>query len=359
MSNKIIDISNGAHQPVLLKEVIHYLAPKPGEIVIDGTIGLGGHSELLLQKILPAGRLIGIDLDCQSLALAQKRLLTGEKVNSLDLFCDNFANIGDIIGKLELKGADVILLDLGVSSYQLDTPERGFSFMADAPLQSAEAGRSRSSGQGRSAPLDMRMSLAPQGVAPRGEPRLLGREARLNRRPDNPVNASVVVNNYPEAELERIFRSYGEERFAGRIAQRIVKCRQKEKITTTGQLVEIIKKAAPSGWKRIHPATRVFQALRIEVNKELENLERFLAGPPERPVSSGLTGFPIWLKPGGRVGIISFHSLEDRLVKNSFREYQKQGVLEILTRKPITPAEEEKKQNPRSRSAKFRVAVKK
>lgn len=292
------------HQPVLLKEVVQYLAPKPGEIVIDGTIGLGGHSELFLARILPRGRLIGIDLDCQSLAMAQKRLLTGEHIGSLDLFCDNFANIGDIIGKLGLKGVDVILLDLGISSYQLDTPARGFSFMTDAPL-------------------DMRMS------------------------PDNPFSASTVVNDYPEDELIRIFRSYGEERFAKRIAQRIVRYRAKEQITTTGQLVEIIKKAAPSGWQRIHPATRVFQALRIEVNKELDNLERFLAG------------FPQWLKPGGRVGIISFHSLEDRLVKNSFREYKKQEVLEIVTKKPIIPTSEEAKENPRSRSAKFRVAVKK
>ena len=291
------------HQPVLLKEVIEYLAPKPGEIVIDGTIGLGGHSELFLQKILPRGRLIGIDLDCQSLAQAQKRLLTGEQIGSLDLFCDNFANIGDIVGKLGLKGVDVILLDLGISSYQLDTPERGFSFMNDAQL-------------------DMRMS------------------------PDNPFSASIVVNDYPEDELIRIFRSYGEERFAKRIAQRIVKYRGREQITTTGQLVAIIKKAAPTGWQRIHPATRVFQALRIEVNKELDNLERFLAG------------FPQWLRPGGRVGIISFHSLEDRLVKRSFRKYKEEEVLEVVTKKPVIPTAEEEQQNPRSRSAKFRVAVK-
>jgi len=198
---------------------------------------------------------------------------------------------------------DVILLDLGISSYQLDTPERGFSFMNDAPL-------------------DMRMS------------------------PDNPFSASIVVNDYPEDELIRIFRSYGEERFAKRIAQRIVKYRGREQITTTGQLVAIIKKAAPTGWQRIHPATRVFQALRIEVNKELDNLERFLAG------------FPQWLRPGGRVGIISFHSLEDRLVKRSFRKYKEEEVLEVVTKKPVIPTAEEEQQNPRSRSAKFRVAVK-
>ena len=311
MSDKIIDSSNRAHQPVLPKEVIEYLAPQPGQIVIDGTIGLGGHSELFLPKIQPRGRLIGIDLDCQSLAQAQKRLLTclpagtaNEPIGSLDLFCDNFANIGDIIGKLGLKGVDIILLDLGISSYQLDTPARGFSFMNDAPL-------------------DMRMS------------------------PNNPFSASIVVNDYPEDELIRIFRSYGEERFAKRIAQRIVSSRAKEQIQTTGQLVAIIKKAAPSGWQRIHPATRVFQALRIEVNKELANLEGFLAG------------FTQWLNPNGRAGIISFHSLEDRLVKRSFRKYKEEGGLEIITKKPVTPTAEEEKQNPRSRSAKFRVALKK
>lgn len=299
------------HQPVLLKEVIEYLSPQPGEIVIDGTIGLGGHSESFLQKILPRGRLIGIDLDCQALAQAQQRLLTclpagtaGKQIGSLDLFCDNFANIGDIIGKLGLNGVDIILLDLGISSYQLDTPERGFSFMNNAPL-------------------DMRMS------------------------PDNPFSASTVVNDYPEDELIRIFRSYGEERFAKRIAQRIVSYRAKEQITTTGQLVELIKKAAPSGWQRIHPATRVFQALRIEVNKELDNLERFLAR------------FPQWLRPGGRVGIISFHSLEDRLVKRSFRKYKEERVLEVITKKPVTPTKEEEQLNPRSRSAKFRLANRK
>jgi 16S rRNA (cytosine1402-N4)-methyltransferase len=172
------------------------------------------------------------------------------------------------------------------------------------------------------APLDMRMS------------------------PDNPFSALTVVNDYPEDELIRIFRSYGEERFAKRIAQRIVKHRGREQITTTGQLVEIIKKTAPSGWQRIHPATRVFQALRIEVNKELANLEKFLAE------------FPQWLNQDGRVGIISFHSLEDRLVKRSFRKYKEEGVLEIVTKKPVIPTAEEAKQNPRSRSAKFRVAIK-
>lgn len=257
----------------------------------------------MLEKVQPGGKFIGIDLDCRSLALVQKELLSGQIIGHLDLFCDNFANIGDIIKKSGLKAADLILLDLGISSYQLDTPERGFSFLRDAPL-------------------DMRMST------------------------DNPLNASDVINNYSESELNRIFRVYGEERFSGRIAGRIADTRGKTPIKTTGQLVEIVKKAAPSGWRRIHPATRVFQALRIEVNRELANLEKFLAG------------FTDWLNPGGRVGIISFHSLEDRLVKNAFREYKRQGRLEITCKKPVRPDMDEAKGNPRSRSAKFRIAIK-
>lgn len=294
------------HQSVLTEEVIKKLAPQPGEVIVDGTLGLGGHSELFLAKIQPNGRLIGLDLDNSALAQAQARLQRflsdhNKEICSLDLFSDNFVNIGQILGRLGIKSADVIFLDLGVSSYQLDTPGRGFSFLTEAPL-------------------DMRMSQ------------------------NNPLNAAKVVNEYSEDQLAEIFKSYGEERFARRIAQKISSFRQKEPIKTTSQLSEIVKRAVPGQWQRIHPATRVFQALRIEVNKELENLERFLSEAPN------------WLKPGGRIGIISFHSLEDRLVKWSFREYQKQGVLEIITKKPIGASSIERKANPRSRSAKLRVA---
>lgn len=283
--------------------MIEYLSPQPGDVVIDGTLGLAGHSRLFLEKIKPNGRLIGIDLDKESLALAQESLKPCAGQVRLDLFCDNFAGTGLILERLGLKGADVIILDLGISSYQIETAERGFSF-------------------GKEGSLDMRMSR------------------------DNPLDAAKVVNSYSLEDLTRIFRGYGEERNAGRIARRIVSYRQNKFITTTAELVEIIKKAAPSGWQRIHPATRVFQALRIEVNKELDNLSRFLSA------------FPQWLNPGGRVGIISFHSLEDRLVKRSFREYRKNGVLEINTKKPVVPAREEEMNNPRSRSAKLRVATK-
>ncbi|MDI6732905.1 MAG: 16S rRNA (cytosine(1402)-N(4))-methyltransferase RsmH [Planctomycetota bacterium] len=289
------------HQPVLIKEVIKYLGPEPSEIVVDGTIGLGGHSQTFLEKTNPHGRLIGIDLDKETLCKAQERLKLLD--NTLHLFCDNFVNTGAILEGLGLKTADVIFLDLGVSSYQLDSDIRGFSFLRDGPL-------------------DMRMSLSP-----------------------GTLNAGKVVNQYSSEMLEEVFRNYGEERLARRIARQIVKHREKEPIKTTTQLAQIIKRAIFSGWQRIHPATRVFQALRIEVNKELDNLKDFLARVPE------------WLSANGRVGIISFHSLEDRLVKTAFRDYHKTGILEIITRKPITPDSVERQENPRSRSAKFRVAV--
>ncbi|MFH1230270.1 MAG: 16S rRNA (cytosine(1402)-N(4))-methyltransferase RsmH [Planctomycetota bacterium] len=292
------------HQSVLIEEVIKYLAPLPGDVVIDATIGLGGHSQIFIEKIKPNGRLIGIDLDKESISQAQERLKPLLETASLDLFSDNFANTGNVLEKLGLKGADVILLDLGISSYQIEASHRGFSFMKDAPL-------------------DMRMSQ------------------------DSPLDASKVVNNYSADDLIEIFKSYGEERFAKRIVQKIVNYRQKKPITTTFELVGIIKNAAPCGWQRIHPATRVFQALRIEVNKELDNLKTFL---------SRVTN---WLNPHGRVGIISFHSLEDRLVKEYFRNYYKEGVVELVTKKPIGPAPVERANNPRSRSAKLRVAIKK
>lgn len=292
------------HQSVLIKEVIKYLAPLPGDVVVDATIGLGGHSQIFIEKIKPNGRLIGIDLDRESLKQAQERLEPLLETVSLDLFSDNFVNTGKVLKKLGLKGADVMLLDLGISSYQVETAHRGFSFMKDAPL-------------------DMRMSQ------------------------DSSPDAANVVNKYSERDLIEIFKSYGEERFAKRIAQKIVTCRQKKPITTTFELVAIIKNAAPCGWQRIHPATRVFQALRIEVNKELDNLKSFLSQVPN------------WLNHGSRLGIISFHSLEDRLVKMHFRKYYQEGILELITKKPIRSASVERADNPRSRSAKLRVALKK
>ena len=264
---------------------------------------------MFMEQIGAKGRLIGLDLDDKSLAKAQERLKTamsGDKdICTLDLFSENFANIGVVLKKLGISGADLILLDLGISSYQLDTPERGFSFTHDALL-------------------DMRMSA------------------------QNPVDAAMVVNQYSEEKLADIFKQYGEERFARRIAHRIAETREIKSITTTAKLADTIRGAVPGYARhgRIHPATRVFQALRIEVNRELDNLAKFLLNVPG------------WLNPGGRVGVISFHSLEDRLVKRSFKENHEKGIFEIKTKKPIMAEESEQEANPRSRSAKLRVALK-
>lgn len=278
------------------------LKPQPGEVVIDGTVGLGGHFKSFFEAVQPNGRLIGIDTDCRAIAHTQdwlkSYLAQGNEIQSVELFCDNFINIGGVMKTLNLKGVDIILLDLGVSSYQLDTPERGFSFQADGPL-------------------DMRMN------------------------PKQGLTAEKVVNTYKLDRLIRVFREYGEERWAVRIARRIVSARQKGDIKTTGQLAEIAAKAVFHR-ERIHPATRIFQALRIEVNGELDNLRLFLCN------ASG------YLNPGGRIGIISFHSLEDRLVKQAFNWGRSEGIYETLSKKPVQASESEIADNSRSRSAKLR-----
>ena len=290
------------HKPVLIKEVIELLNPQPGEIVIDGTVGLGGHFKAFWDAVQPNGRLIGTDVDCQVIAYTQhwlkSYLAEGKEIQSVELFCDNFVNIDEIMKSLNLKGVDIILLDLGVSSYQLDTPERGFSFRADGPL-------------------DMRMN------------------------PKQELTAERIINRYKLDKLIRIFREYGEERWAVRIARNIVNDREKGDIKTTRQLAEIAEKSVPYK-RRIHPATRIFQALRIEVNQELDNLRIFLVK------ASG------YLNTGGRMGIISFHSLEDRLVKEAFNRGKREGIYEILAKKPIQASELEIAQNSRARSAKLR-----
>ncbi len=277
-------IPDGGHIPVLPQAVRDYLQPQAGEHFLDATVGLGGHSELLLQT--SDIDLTAIDRDAQALALAQQRL----RMNRVTWWQGNF---GDYPGG-EFDG---ILADLGVSSLHLDTPERGFSFRHPGPL-------------------DMRMD---QGQA---------------------TTAEALVNQASEVDLVTLFSRYGEAHFARRIARSIV---QKRPFTDTVTLAAAIRQAVPPGarYGRIHPATQVFQALRVAVNEELTSLERFL----ERA--------PAWLKPGGRLVIISFHSLEDRLVKWAFRRDER---LEILTPKPITPSPQEQTHNPRSRSAKLRAA---
>lgn len=300
-------------------EVIRFLEPTVGGTYLDGTLGGGGHAALIAEQCIPGnGILIGIDQDLEALEAAGQRL---EKYGAgVRLLHGNFSELEHHLSGLGIEQLDGFILDLGVSSHQLDSPERGFSFQQDAPL-------------------DMRMDGS------------LGN------------TAADLVNSLPEAELERIIKEYGEERWARRIAAFIVKARQEAPIERTLHLVDIIKGAVPKAkWEeRIHPATRTFQALRIAVNQELESLER------------GLRSAINHLKPGGRGVVIAFHSLEDRIVKHIFREYASgctcprhlpvcvcgnQPRVRILTGRPVMATDEEIARNPRSRSAKLRAAEK-
>ena len=302
------------HISVLLNECIDNLNITPDGIYVDGTMGGGGHS-LEIAKRLTTGRLICIDQDPNAHEAAGKRL--AEYKDRITFVRDNFGNIANILDSLGIEKIDGMLLDIGVSSHQLDEAERGFSYQQDAPL-------------------DMRMN------------------------PDRPFSAYDVVNGYDEDELDRVIFTYGEERWARRIAQFIVKEREAKPIETTGELVDIIKKAVPKGARKDgpHPATRTFQAIRIEVNGELEVLQRAIDDVAAR------------LAVGGRLCIITFHSLEDRIVKEAFRKQEnpcicppqfpvcvcgKKPLGRVITRKPILPSKEELEENPRSRSAKLRV----
>lgn len=309
---------NFKHVSVLLEESIENLNIKPNGVYVDGTLGGGGHSSEIVKRLSDEGLLIGIDQDANAIQAASEKLKEyGQRFKAVR---DNFSNLADVLDQLGIEGIDGILLDLGVSSHQLDEPERGFSYMHDAPL-------------------DMRMDNRSQ------------------------LSAMEVVNQYSEKELETIIKDYGEEKWAKRIAKFIVAHREEEQIETTYQLVDIIKKAIPKG-ARIdgpHPAKRTFQAIRIEVNHELEIIEETIIDAAK------------YLNPGGRICIITFHSLEDRIVKNAFKNLQnpcicppqfpvcqcnKKQELEVVTRKPIIPSEEELEMNPRARSAKLRVAEK-
>lgn len=308
---------NFKHIPVLLDECIEGLNIKEDGIYIDCTLGGAGHSSEIIKRLSEKGRLIGIDQDTDAIDAASKKLAD---YNNVTYVHDNFYNIKNILERLDIDKVDGILMDLGVSSYQLDEAERGFSYMNDAPL-------------------DMRM----------------------NR--ENNISAYEIVNNYEEADLYRIIKDYGEEKFAKRIASFIVKGREEKPIRTTFELVEIIKSAIPARFRREgpHPAKRTFQAIRIEVNKELEILNETI----EDGVSK--------LNKGGRIAIITFHSLEDRIVKTKFKELEdpckcpkdfpicicgKSAEIKILTRKPREAHKYELEINPRSRSAKLRIGEK-
>jgi 16S rRNA (cytosine1402-N4)-methyltransferase len=277
------------HVPVLSRELIEGLAVRPGGAYLDATVGGGGHSQLILEAA-PDIRLVAIDQDQQALAAAQERL--AQFTDRVQFWHGNFADY-----RPDTQRFDGIVADLGVSSAQFDIPERGFSFRHEAVL-------------------DMRM----------------------NQRQS--LTAAEIINHWDEATLANIFYTYGEERLSRRIARRIV---ERRPLNTTTELSETIFYCVPKQYRyaRIHPATRVFQALRIAVNQELAVLEKFLKTAP------------LWLKPAGRIGVISFHSLEDRLVKHAFKESE---ILHVLTKKPIVPQEQEMEQNVRSRSAKLRLA---
>ncbi len=306
-----------AHRSVMLEPCMDALAIRPEGVYVDGTCGGGGHSYEIAKR-LSTGRLVGIDQDEAAIAAAGTRLAVyGERVT---LVRNNFRHVADVLDSLGIDRINGILLDLGVSSYQLDTPERGFSYMADAPL-------------------DMRM------------------DKRATR------TAYDVINGYAESELRRILYDFGEERFAPRIASRIVEARAQKPIETTGELVSLIKSAIPAAAREggHHPAKRSFQAIRIEVNTELDVIRPALEAAMER------------LAPGGRMAVITFHSLEDRIVKETFTAMAggctcprglpicvcgKKPSVKIISRKPILPDEAELADNPRSRSAKLRVAEK-
>jgi len=286
--------SDGGHVPVLPGEVLDLLAVRSGGLWVDGTVGLGGHTAELLRASAPGGRLLGMDRDSETLELARAGLAGfGERVR---LESGDFQDIPERLGG---ERADGILLDLGISSAQLDDPERGFSFQTDGPL-------------------DMRM----------------------DRRAGE--TAADVVNEMPEVELANLIYAYGEERGSRRIARAIVRARDRALLRTTTELADIVRRAAPPSRRRgFHPATRTFQALRIHVNRELEGLGEAL----ER--IAGCLG------PAGRLAVIAFHSLEDRVVKTTFRELARRGWT-LLTKKPIRPSETETRQNPRARSARLR-----
>lgn len=290
---------NYHHTPVLLTEVLAGLKPQPGGRYIDGTVGGGGHAAAILEASAPDGCLLGIDCDPAALAAAAVRLAPyGDRVS---LVRGSFRAIGRLATTAGFAQVQGVLLDLGVSSYQLDTPERGFSFQVNAPL-------------------DMRLD------------------------PDTPVTAAYLVNNLPEQELADLIFRYGEERGSRRIARAIVESRQRSPITTTGELAAIVSRALGGRRGRIHPATRTFQALRIVVNDELTSIETALPQIVEL------------LAVGGRMAIIAFHSLEDRIVKHFMRNEAQAGRLRIITRKPVEASSDEQHANPRSRSARLRIA---
>lgn len=311
---KKIKKTESKHISVMLKEVLKYLEPKSDKILVDATLGMGGHSRELSKKV-KKGKLIALDQDELSLREAQESF-NGTR-ESVVFVCENFRNIGKVLRGLEYEKVDGILFDLGISSWQLEHKDRGFSFMQEGPL-------------------DMRMSR------------------------DGSFTAEDIINSYSPKELAQLLKTYGEEKNATRIARAIVREREKQPILTTVQLADVVASTS-KGYRKTHPATQTFQALRIAVNHELEALKLSLSQAIDH------------LKPGGRLVVISFHSLEDRIVKETFQRFARKcicppdfptcvcgesAIVKIVTKKPVLPTKTEIKNNPRARSAKMRVAEK-
>jgi len=294
------------HTAVLVQEVIKYLDPHPGENFIDCTLGAGGHASAILERNAPQGKFLGIDADSEGLKETQARMqdeLQPAERKRIQFVPNNFTHVKEIVQEVKFPPVHGILFDLGLSSDQLEKRKRGFSFQ-------------------RSEPLDMRYDL------------------------ENPLLAEKIINYWSRQQIAKVLIEYGEEHFANDIAKAIIETRRAKPIRTTSQLVAIIEKATPKIYHRgrIHPATKTFQALRIAVNNELENIRE------------GLSQATDILEPNGRLVVLSFHSLEDRIVKNFLRDTE---ILTPLTKKPIIPSAEEIKTNPRARSAKLRAALKK
>ncbi len=293
------------HQPVLPQQVLELLAPGPGMVCLDCTVGVGGHAQLIAPHLAPGGRYIGLDVDPRNLEIARQRL-AGIPVQ-LDLVRSNFAAAGDVLAELGVTSVDLLLADLGFSSNQMADPDRGFSFQADGPL-------------------DMRLD------------------------PGLHQTAADLVNELPQDELANLIFRYGEERRSRAIARKIVEVRRTSPINTTRQLAQVVRQVSRppaskknSRGRRIDPATRTFMALRIAVNAELAALERLI------------DGLGNLLRPGATAAVISFHSLEDRLVKQAFVKYRRDDLATVLTAKPIVADDEQQRENPRSRSAKLRA----
>lgn len=307
------------HISAMPDEVIYYLNPRPGGIYVDGTLGGAGHASAILKRITPGGTLVGIDQDMDAIKNAREKLSQSD--NNVHLINDNFAHLPEILSTLSIEQVDGIIIDIGLSQHQLEGSGRGFSFMRDEPL-------------------DMRMNT------------------------DADVDAAHIVNTMAEKELADLIYKFGEERFSRQIARRIVARRAEKRIDSSRDFANIVSGAIPrkvSAKQKIHPATRTFQALRIAVNRELERLETFM------------DSFPEWLKPGGRLCVLSFHSLEDRIVKKKFKELSRgctcpsdfpicvchtEPTVKVLTRKVVKPSAEEVEANPMARSTRLRACEK-